>query len=84
MSSLSNMFDKPTKGGDTVNLGENVKSRRVALGKSTYDLARDVGVTDVTISYVERGLRRPSLMLAMKLADALGCTLTELVGPESA
>ena len=64
--------------------GENEKSRRVALGKSTYDLARDVGVTDVTISYVERGLRRPSLMLAMKLADALGCTLTELVGPESA
>ena len=67
-----------------MNLGENVKSRRVALCKSTYDLARDVGVTDVTISYVERGLRRPSLMLAMKLADALGCTLTELVGPESA
>ncbi len=67
-----------------MNLGENVKSRRVALGKSTYDLARDVGVTDVTISYVERGLRRPSLMLAMNLADALGCTLTELVGPESA
>jgi transcriptional regulator with XRE-family HTH domain len=67
-----------------VNLGENVKSRRVALGKSTYDLARDVGVTDVTISYVERGLRRPSLVLAMKLADALGYTLTELVGTESA
>ena len=38
-----------------------------------------MGVTDVTISYVERGLRRPSLMLAMKLADALGCTLSELV-----
>lgn len=67
-----------------MNLGENVKSRRVALGKSTYDLARDVGVTDVTISYVERGLRRPSLVLAMKLADTLGCTLTELVGTESA
>lgn len=67
-----------------MNLGENVKSRRVALGKSTYDLARDVGVTDVTISYVERGLRRPSLVLAMKLADALGYTLTELVGTESA
>ena len=67
-----------------MNLGEHVKSRRVALGTSTYDLARDVGVTDVTISYVERGLRRPSLMLAMKLADALGCTLTELVSPESA
>lgn len=65
-------------------LGENVKSRRVALGKSTYDLARDVGVTNVTISYVERGLRRPSLVLAMKLAEALGCTLSELVGQASA
>ena len=67
-----------------MNLGENVKSRRVALGKSTYDLARDVGVTDVTISYVERGLRRPSLVLAMNLAEALGCTLSELVGQASA
>ena len=56
-----------------MNLGENVKSRRVALGKSTYDLARDVGVTVVTSSYVEKQKKL--------LADTLGNTLTELVGP---
>lgn len=66
-----------------MNIGENVKARRVAMGKSTYDLARDVGVTDVMISYVERGLRRPSLALAIKLADTLGCTLDELIEGEA-
>lgn len=66
-----------------MNIGENVKARRVAMGKSTYDLARDVGVTDVMISYVERGLRRPSLTLAIKLADTLGCTLDELIDGET-
>lgn len=67
-----------------MNIGENVRQRRTALGKSTIALGRETGVTGQMISMIEMGHRRPSLVLAMKLADALGCTLTELVGPESA
>ena len=56
--------------------------RLLLVTKHVYpDVAR---CFDTNWKCVERGLRRPSLMLAMKLADALGCTLTELVGPESA
>lgn len=67
-----------------MNIGENVRQRRTALGKSTIALGRETGVTGQMISMIEMGHRRPSLVLAMKLADALGCTLTELVGSESA
>lgn len=67
-----------------MNIGENVRQRRTALGKSTIALGRETGVTGQMISMIEMGHRRPSLVLAMKLADALGCTLTELVGQASA
>lgn len=67
-----------------MNIGENVRQRRTALGKSTRELGRDAGVTGQMVTMIEMGHRRPSLVLAMKLADALGCTLSELVGQESA
>lgn len=62
-----------------MNIGENVRQRRTALGKSTIALGRETGVTGQMITMIEMGHRRPSLVLAMKLADALGCTLSELV-----
>lgn len=62
-----------------MNIGENVRQRRTALGKSTIALGRETGVTGQMISMIEMGHRRPSLVLAMKLADALGYTLSELV-----
>nr|DAH85124.1 MAG TPA: Helix-turn-helix XRE-family like protein [Caudoviricetes sp.] len=31
------------------------------------------------VTMIEMGHRRPSLVLAMKLAEALGCSLSELV-----
>lgn len=62
-----------------MNIGENVRQRRTALGKSTIALGRETGVTGQMISMIEMGHRRPSLVLAMKLAEALGCTLSELV-----
>lgn len=67
-----------------MNIGENVRQRRVSLGKSTRELGRSAGVTGQMITMIEMGHRRPSLVLAMKLAEALGCTLSELVGQESA
>lgn len=62
-----------------MNIGENVRQRRTALGKSTIALGRETGVTGQMISMIEMGHRRPSLVLAMKLAEALDCTLSELV-----
>lgn len=67
-----------------MNIGENVRQRRTALGKSTIALGRETGVTGQMITMIEMGHRRPSLVLAMKLAEALGCTLSELVGQASA
>lgn len=61
-----------------------MRQRRTALGKSTIALGRETGVTGQMITMIEMGHRRPSLVLAMKLAEALGCTLSELVGQASA
>lgn len=62
-----------------MNIGENVRQRRTALGKSTRELGREARVTGQMVTMIEMGHRRPSLVLAMKLAEALGCTLSELV-----
>ena len=62
-----------------MNIGENVRQRRTALGKSTRELGREAGATGQMVTMIEMGHRRPSLVLAMKLAEALGCTLSELV-----
>lgn len=67
-----------------MNIGENVRQRRTALGKSTRELGREAGVTGQMVTMIEMGRRRPSLVLAMNLAEALGCTLSELVGQASA
>lgn len=67
-----------------MNIGENVRQRRTALGKSSRELGREAGVTGQMVTMIEMGHRRPSLVLAMKLAEALGCTLSELVGQASA
>ena len=42
-------------------------------------LAKKIGVTRPAISYIEAGKRTPSLMLAIKMAQALGKDLSEIL-----
>jgi DNA-binding XRE family transcriptional regulator len=51
---------------------------RVAANLSRAELAEIVGVNYQTIGYIERSEYSPSLMLAFKLATALGTTVDEL------
>lgn len=51
---------------------------RVAANLSRAELAEIVGVNYQTIGYIERSEYSPSLMLAFKLADALGTTVDNL------
>lgn len=46
------------------------------------ELARRSGVSRAALSKIERGERNTSLVNALKIADALGAPLTELVGQE--
>ena len=62
------------------NIGDNIRLRREAKGMTQLELANRCGVSDAMVCFYERGQRMPSLPTAAALADALGCTVDELLG----
>lgn len=43
------------------------------------NLAKQVGVSDPMMSYITRGLKQPSLEVIVRIADALECTVDDLI-----
>src|SRR5580692_2879948 len=64
--------------------GANLRLARQARGFSQQQLAGMAGVSRQAVSAVESGQSDPSLRVALALAQALGMTVDELFGPESA
>lgn len=62
-----------------MNVGSNIKERRNALGMTQQQLAEKVSVEQSLICQIERGSKTPNLALGKEIADALHCTLDELV-----
>lgn len=61
-------------------LKDNVKLFRERNSLSQQQLAELVGVKSAMISYIESGMKVPSLALTISLADAFHCTVDALVG----
>ena len=61
----------------------NLKSARVKLDMSQEDLAKAVGVTRQTISYIESGEYNPTLNLCKKICKLLNKSLDELFGEQA-
>jgi putative transcriptional regulator len=55
-----------------------IEVARVALGLSRQELADKIGVHYQTIGYLEREEYSPSLVLALRIANALNQDVTEL------
>ena len=53
------------------------------LGATNYAIARAVGVSAATVTNWMNGSRHPSVMLAARLADALGVSLDWLLDRDS-
>lgn len=65
-------------------LGPRIKELRLAAGLNKAALARQVGVSDVTISYWESGaIKQIGHERLVALAEALGCPLSRLIEGES-
>lgn len=62
-----------------VKIIQQFKELRIAKGMSHALLAKKMGVTRPAISHIESGKRKPSLLLSIKLARALGKNLSELL-----
>jgi len=63
-------------------LGERVKELRRARGLTLDGLAELSGVSRAMISKLERGEKNPTLVVAAKLAEGLGVTLSRVAGME--
>jgi transcriptional regulator with XRE-family HTH domain len=63
-------------------LGERVRALRRERGLTLDSLAGRSGVSRAMISKLERGEKNPTLVVAAKLAEGLGVSLSQLVGVE--
>src|SRR5918998_1372586 len=61
-------------------LGARVKEHRRRRGLTLEELAERAGVSRAMISKVERGEKNPTLVVAAKVAEGLGVTISELLG----
>ena len=62
-----------------MNIGENVKKKRIACGLTQQQLAEIVGVAAATICQIERGTKTLSMPLGKQIAEVLNCTLDNLI-----
>jgi transcriptional regulator with XRE-family HTH domain len=63
-------------------LGRRVRALRRGRGLTLDGLARRSGVSRAMISKLERGEKNPTLVVAAKVADGLGVSLSQVVGVE--
>ena len=57
-----------------------IKEFRKAKGMTQADLAKAAGITSVAICRYEKEHRKPNIFIAVKIANALGVTVEELIG----
>ena len=62
----------------------DIKKMRLTVGMSQEDLAKASGVSRVAIARYESGERVPSVIIAARIANALGCKVDDLIKEESA
>ncbi len=60
-------------------LSENLKKKREGKNLSQEKLAKSVGISQQAYSFFEKGLKIPSLSVAVLLAKELDTTVDELV-----
>jgi len=61
-------------------LSRSIKSAREGLGLTQRSLAERAGITEKYLSRIELGLATPSVLVAFRVASALGLGLDRLVG----
>ena len=62
-----------------MSVAKNVRARRLALKMTQAELGDKVGVGRSYIAQIERGSKVPGMYMGKGLADALGCTVEDLL-----
>ena len=63
-----------------MDIGENIRLRRAQLRLTQVDLSKKTGIKQPTISAIEKGVNKPTIETAALISDALGCTVSDLIG----
>ena len=63
---------------------ERIHNIRIHKGMTQEQLAHLVGIKQPTLSSIESGQKSPSLDTATKIANALGCTVDDLLDKQDA
>ncbi len=62
-----------------MDIGANIRKRRIEVEMSQKDLAEKVQVTQSMLCQIERGTKIPTMALGKEIADALGCRMESLI-----
>ncbi|MBX6396466.1 MAG: helix-turn-helix transcriptional regulator [Alicyclobacillaceae bacterium] len=65
-----------------MDFGENVRHLRRKQGLTLEELSKRSGVSRSMLSQIERGEKHPTLPVACQIAEALGVTVSRLLGEE--
>ena len=65
---------------DLIGLGNRITRMRMTKKMTQFQLAEITGLSEVYIGYIERGKRRAALDTYIKIVNALGYTLDDLIG----
>lgn len=60
-------------------IGKQIKKFRTQLSLTQAELAARVGVSQVMITAYENGYRTPSVQVLSAIAEALSCTVDEII-----
>jgi transcriptional regulator with XRE-family HTH domain len=63
-----------------VHIGENVRRLRIREAMTQRELAQKAGITETTLSRVERDEREPHMSTVRKIANALEVHPREIIG----
>ena len=60
-------------------IGENIRRIRKDKGLTQAYVARQAGITQAMLCWIERGTRNTTLQVGMAIAKVLGCTVEDLL-----
>lgn len=60
-------------------IGENIKALRTLHDITQEELAERVGISQKMLSYIERDDRRPSIEVALRIAEQFHCSLDTII-----
>jgi transcriptional regulator with XRE-family HTH domain len=65
-----------------MDLGSAIRARRDRLGLTLEALAERTGVSRAMLSEIERGAKNPTIRVVVRIAEALGCSVSQLLGEQ--